>query len=240
LPGRLGKQATCNVGPSVLSLLFSRFTRKQEVKDNMLFFKNNTMVLHAMRKQRWISHSHSLDNLSKDVELQRFWIFNRFHRMIERREKKELHPGLLSCEIDFVKPYPSCNDLDLLSLATMSLLIEFAYPAIRGYSKFTIAPTIITTSGDVSFTAGPAIPLTSSDGNLLSESEVYAHIERTFAKIAEIYDVIVINRIYLRIYTESKKDLQDRAELSLEDVCKKVFSLLSNKPDFQDFEPPEK
>lgn len=152
---------------------------------------------------------------------------NRLIRSIDTKEAKDLHPGLMSCAIHFKKDkYPVASDVELLSLEVMMLLIEYAYPAINGYSKFTIAPTIRTSSGDISFTAGPAISLTCSDGNLLPESEVYAHILRAFAKIAEIYDATEITSISIRIYTEKKKDEKDRTHVSIEDISIKLSSLM--------------
>ena len=80
---------------------------------------------------------------------------------------KEPHAGLISCETEFKERKPSANESELLSLMTMIILLEYAYPAICSYTKFTIGVIIETSSGDVRYTASKkAIPLTCSDVKL--------------------------------------------------------------------------
>jgi len=86
------------------------------------------------------------------------FVVNRLQISIERKINKEPHPGLIIAKLDFKKPYPSVSDIDFLSIATMGLLEEFAYPALDGYGKFTVSYTIRISYGEVSFTIGPAIP----------------------------------------------------------------------------------
>lgn len=96
-------------------------------------------------------------------------ILNRLLLSIEREINQEPHPGLIIARHDFFEPYPTCSQIDLLSLSAMQLLIKFAYPALSGYAKFTVVLTRKLSSGaEVTFTIGPAIPLVDSDGIGLS------------------------------------------------------------------------
>jgi hypothetical protein len=62
-------------------------------------------------------------------------LFNRLLRFIKEKKCKEPHQGLIVCSIDFHEPYLTCLDIDLISLAAWTLLIEYAYPTINGYSN---------------------------------------------------------------------------------------------------------
>lgn len=65
---------------------------------------------------------------------------------IEREVNQEPHPGLIIARHDFFEPYPTCSQIDLLSLSAMQLLIKFAYPALSGYAKFTVVLTRLLSS----------------------------------------------------------------------------------------------
>jgi len=83
-------------------------------------------------------------------------ILNRLLLSIEREINQEPHPGLIIARHDFFEPYPTCSQIDLLSLSAMQLLIKFAYPALSGYAKFTVVLTRKLSSGaEVTFTIGP-------------------------------------------------------------------------------------
>ncbi|KAL0285815.1 UNVERIFIED_CONTAM: hypothetical protein Scaly_2897100 [Sesamum calycinum] len=71
-------------------------------------------------------------------------LLNRLFQTIERTTHKDPHPGFIIATHHFKDPYPMVNeiDLDLLCNATMDLLIQFAYPSLSGYGKFTISYTI--------------------------------------------------------------------------------------------------
>lgn len=91
-------------------------------------------------------------------------LLNRFYQKIERTTHQDPHPGLIIASHHFFDPYPLVNEIDLLSLATMDLLIQFAYPSLSGYGKFTISLTMKRSYGEeISFTLGHAIPLTYQD-----------------------------------------------------------------------------
>ncbi len=97
----------------------------------------------------------------------------------------------------------------------MDLLIQFAYPSLSGYGKFTISFSMKRSYGEeISFTLGHAIPLTYQDCKLIPMSEVYAHISRYIMKYEEIYDGDYIVRLMIRVYMDGKK--MDRPALSSE------------------------
>lgn len=105
----------------------------------------------------------------------------------------------------------------------MDLLNQFAYPSLSGYGKFTISLTMIRSPGEeITFTIGPAIPLTNLNNDLIPMSEVYGHIKQYIKKYAEIYEGDVVVRIMIRVYMEGKK--MDRPALSEE----ARYSLLSS------------
>lgn len=133
-------------------------------------------------------------------------ILNRLNLKIRRTTILDPHPGLVIASLHFQEPYPLVNEIDLLSLATMDLLIQFAYPSLSGYGKFSISFTMIRSYGEeISFTLGPAIPLTYEDGKFIPMAEVYAHISRLITKYKEIYDGDHVIKLYIRVYMESKK-----------------------------------
>jgi len=76
--------------------------------------------------------------------------------------------------------------------------------------------------GEITFTAGRAIPLTTHDGNLIPKNAVYAHIKESFLQNAEIYNDSCIIRLMIRVYMEQKRE--DRPELSVSDRYRELFS----------------
>nr|QKI32032.1 hypothetical protein [Ombrophytum subterraneum] len=76
----------------------------------------------------------------------------------------ELNPGkkerkALSGTHRFKKPYPNISEIEVLSLATLDLLNQYAYPSISGYGKLTISLTMKQSYGEeITFTTGSSIP----------------------------------------------------------------------------------
>jgi hypothetical protein len=152
-------------------------------------------------------------------------LLNRLYQKIDGTRLQDPHPGLIIASHQFSEPYPLVNEIDLLSLGVMDLLIQFAYPSLSGYAKFTISFTMKRSSGeDISFTLGPAIPLTYPDGQLIPMSEVYAHIYRSIKKYEEIYDGDYIVRLMIRVYMDGKK--RERPALSKEERDSLLSSII--------------
>lgn len=127
---------------------------------------------------------------------------NHYHRT-ERSEYHNPHPGLIIATHYFIKPYPIINENSLLTNATMDLLIQFAYPAILGYAKFTITFTMLRSfEVEVPFTLGPAIPLTDLDEKLIPMGIVYAQISQIIAHYSHIYEGEIILKIMIRVYMD--------------------------------------
>lgn len=152
-------------------------------------------------------------------------LLNSLYQKIERTTHQDPHPGLIIASHHFFEPYPLVNEIDLLCLATMDLLIQFAYPSLSGYGKFTISFTMKRSYGeDISFTLGPAIPLTDQDSKLIPMREVYAHISRYIMKYSEIYDGDYILILMIRVYMDGKK--MDRPALSSEERYSSLSSII--------------
>ena len=152
-------------------------------------------------------------------------LLNRLYQRIERTTHQDPHPGLIIASHHFFEPYPLVNEIDLLCLATMDLLIQFAYPSLSGYGKFTISFTMMRSYGEeFTFTLCSAIPLTYQDCKLIPMSEVYAHISRDIMKYAEIYDGDYIVRLMIRVYMDGKK--MDRPALSSEERDSTLSSII--------------
>ncbi|XP_038683072.1 DNA polymerase-like [Tripterygium wilfordii] len=152
-------------------------------------------------------------------------LLNRLYQKIERTTHQDPHPGLIIASHHFFEPYPLVNEIDLLSLVIMDLLIQFSYPSFSGYSKFTISFTMKRSYGEeISFTLGPAIPLTTQDCQLIPKSEIYAHISRYIQKYAEIYDGDYIVRVMIRVYMDGKK--MDRPSLSSDERDSSLSSII--------------
>ena len=154
-------------------------------------------------------------------------LLNRLYQKIERIRHQDPHPGLIIASHHFNEPYPIVNEIDLLCLATMDLLIQFVYPSLSGYAKFSISFTMKLSYGEeITFTLGPAIPLTYQDCKFIPMSEVYAHISKYILKYAEIYDGNYIVGLMIRVYMDGKK--MDRPSPSEEERESLLSSLLSS------------
>lgn len=152
-------------------------------------------------------------------------LLNRLYQKIEQTTPQDPHPGLIIATHHFKKPCPLVNEIDLLSLATLDLLIQFAYPSLSGYAKFNISLTFMRSYGEeISFTTGPAIPLTYQDCELIPKNDVYAQISRSLMKYAEIYDGDNIVRLMIRVYMEGKK--MYRPSLSSEERDSTLSSIM--------------
>ena len=153
-------------------------------------------------------------------------LLNRLSKKIERTTYEDPHLGLIIASHHFIEPPLLIKEIDLLCLATMSLLIMFAYPSLSGYGKFTISFTMKQSYGEeISFTIGAAIPLTYPDCKLIPMSEVYAHISRYIKKYAEIYDGESLVRLMIRVYMDGQKK-GGRPSLSSEEIDSILSSII--------------
>lgn len=107
---------------------------------------------------------------------------------------------------------------------TMDLLIQFAYPSVSGYAKFTILFTMNLYGEDITYTLGPAIPLTTEDCQLIKKNVVYAQLYGLMLKYAEKYEGENVLKLNIRVYLDCKKI--DRSSISEEELY--TFTLLSS------------
>lgn len=68
---------------------------------------------------------------------------------------------------------------------------------------------------EIPFTLGPAIPLTSEDGALIAQSDIYSFISKRIETYKEIYDGDYIFSLMIRVYMDGKK--MDCTEISEEE-----------------------
>ena len=154
-----------------------------------------------------------------------YLLLNRLNQKRERTTHQDPHPGLIIASHHFSEPYPVINDVDLLTLASMDLLIQFAYPRLSGYAKFTITCSLIRSYGvEIPFTLGPAIPLTTQDGTNIPQSEIFSEISERMKTYEEIYDGDYIVGIMIRVYMDGKK--MDWTDISEEERESALYSII--------------
>lgn len=152
-------------------------------------------------------------------------LLNRFYQLIELTTHKDPHPGLIIAIHHFFEPYPLAQEIDLLSISTMDLIIQFVYPKLSGYAKFTISFTMKQDYGEeITYTLGSAIPLTYEDSKPISQSEVYNLIRMSLLGNAEKYSGTSVIRLMIRVYMEGKKS--DIESISEEDRYRLLSSIL--------------
>ena len=133
-------------------------------------------------------------------------LLNRYFQIIEEPTRLDPHSRLIIASHHFKDPYVFIGDIVLLRLAIMDLLIQFAYPCLSGYAKFSITYTMMRTYGEeFSFTIGKAIPLTNDKNDLLDKSDVLREITRMIQSVAELYEGNCIHKVMIRVYMDSDK-----------------------------------
>lgn len=172
----------------------------------------------------------------KDNKMEAFVLLNRWYqRLNEQTTYMDPHPGLIIATHHYLEPYPLINDVDLISMTTMDLLIQYAYPSISGYCKFTICLTMKRSYGEeISFTLGKARPLAYKESTLMPKSQVYAGISSEIAKYAEIYDGDIIKKLTIRVYMEVKKK---GYPVSLEERVSILSPIIEESTELTDLEP---
>lgn len=148
------------------------------------------------------------------------FFLNTFYRKVKNESTYHVpHPGKIIASHKFNEPYPIINETDLLSIAVMDLLTQYAYPCISGYSKFTIQLSMKKEFDEIDFTLGPAIPLTFEDGEWIPKSSIYDQVNGLILKCLERYDGECILRIAITIYMLG--GVKDKIPLLSEDARKK-------------------
>ena len=119
---------------------------------------------------------------------------------------KARHPGHIYASTSFMAPYPRIIDYEVLVLAFILLLEQYATNIDSSYVKLTMGYTmhLPTTSSDISYTFCKAIPLCDLSGNRLQKKRIYEIIEQQVRLYGERYQEAVIKGVFMNIYYESK------------------------------------
>jgi len=153
---------------------------------------------------------------------------NRLFKVVEQTTVLDPHPGFILATHHFREPYyPGIDEIELLSLATMDLLNQYAYPSLSGYGKFTISLTMNLSYGEeITFSAGSSIPLTTHDDQLIPKMDIYAHLHQIFLKQAEVYNGSSLVRLTVHVYMDQEKKM-DRPSLSDDDRYQSLILMKS-------------
>lgn len=180
--------------------------------------KNKHKIMTNQNKQFTLPMMNNRRLYSTYIPAEYLTIFKRYQTLTKETIHRAPHLGLILASTKFQPPYPSVNEVELLSSATMDLLIQGCYPRllVGKYAKFTILfrmqkkePFV---EDEFSFSLGPAIPLTHQDGMLLPENEVYSHIYNQIIKYGELYDGDLVVELTVRGYTEGGMKLDKDLE----------------------------
>lgn len=151
-----------------------------------------------------------------------------FSDVISETTVLDPHPGLIIATHKFSGSpcYPCIDEIGLLSLATMDLLNQYAYPSLSGYAKFTISLTIRQPYGEeIRFTIGTSIPLTTNKDQLIPKASIFHYLNECFIRNAEAYIGSSIIDLMIRVYTEQKLDI--RPSVSNDDRYLLLRSIMS-------------
>lgn len=136
---------------------------------------------------------------------------------------------------DFNEPNPIISEVNLLTITVMDLLIQYAYPSISSYCKFTLQFRVKQLHHDFDFTLGSAIALTFDDGVFIPKNQIYDQVYSLISQYIEKYDCECIVRITLRIYILGCVNKEKISLLSKDD--RESFLLECLKPVSDEMEP---
>lgn len=120
---------------------------------------------------------------------------------------KTMYPGGIHASTNFIEPYPTVNEFEVLILAFLQLLEQYAYHIDSNYIKITLGYIIkLPAAYDITITLDRAIPLYDALGNKINKNMIYSIIERSVKLYGEKYDSAVIKGVFIHIYYEAKDD----------------------------------
>ena len=93
---------------------------------------------------------------------------------------------------DFNEPNPIISEVNLLTITVMDLLIQYAYPSISSYCKFTLQFRVKQLHHDFDFTLGSAIALTFDDGVFIPKNQIYDQVYSLISQYIEKLSLIHI------------------------------------------------
>lgn len=128
-----------------------------------------------------------------------------------------MYPGSIYATTQFIEPHPLANEFEIITLAVIQLLEQYAYQIDSDYIKLTMGYTMqLPSASDISITLGKSIPLYDTVGNLIQKKLIYSIIERNLRLYGEQYKEAVIKGVFIRIYYDAKDShkLKDFTKIS--------------------------
>lgn len=157
-----------------------------------------------------------------------YW--DRLQSSIESVRCKTVYPGSIYASTSFIEPYPRAIDFEVVTLAFIQLLEQYAYHIDSEYLKLTIGYTMqLPSSSDLSFTLGKAIPLCDPLGNRVPKKMIYEMIERQVRLYGEQYQDAVIKGVFIRIYYEAKDSLTSIAFPKISDMISQIINVMDSE-----------
>jgi len=142
---------------------------------------------------------------------------------------KNCYPGNIYASTSFIEPYPRINEFEILILAFIQLLEQYAYNIDSKYVKFTMGYKMcLPTVSEVSFILGKAIPLCDLNGNRLPKKKIYDKIEELVRLYGEKYEDAVIKGIFINIYYESNESIKslDFPNIPASDMVERIINVM--------------
>lgn len=178
--------------------------------------------------RKW-GHFHNRNSSSYD-NYYGYW--NSLQKNIDSVSSKTLYSGSIYASMSFNEPYPRAIDFEVLTLAFIQLLEQYALNIESDYVQFTIGYSMqLPLNSDVSVTLGKAIPLCDKLGNRVPRSTVYDKIEQQVMLYGEQYQDALIQAVFLRIYYEPKDSLKQKSidHPNINDMFRLIINVMDSK-----------
>jgi hypothetical protein len=185
--------------------------------------KKKTQIKKSNPKLKDSQSINSKVTLFMDINLRKY---------IESTNIKYPARGLVVARHTFKTPYPPAANSLLLALAYMDLLIRGVYPAVTGFTKFTLLIDFIDEGTELSKALSNAVKLTyePADGE---ETALVVPKEVTFNKIIEIielfqqnYETAVITGVTIRAFSSNFKPPRARRYQSLDQFDQELYDII--------------
>ncbi|KAJ0975334.1 hypothetical protein J5N97_017299 [Dioscorea zingiberensis] len=149
-----------------------------------------------------------------------------------RSKDHEIPPGndFMDTRGQDTEPYPITIDFEVITLALIQLVEQYAYNIDSEYVKWTIGYTMqLPASNEISFTLGNAIPLCDPVGNRLPKGEIYDMIEQLVRLNGEKYNDGVVKDVFIRIYYESKESLKSLDFPNISNMIGRICNVMDSE-----------
>lgn len=173
-----------------------------------------------------LQRSYSSSNGSS-TDYYNYW--DQLQSSIDGIKYKLRYPGNIFASTSFMDPYPLIIDFEVLTLAFIQLVEQYAYNIDCAYLKFTMGYTMnLHTTCNISHTLGKAIPLCDVLGNRLPNKMIYDRIEQLVRLYGERYQEAVITGVFINIFYESKDPLKSVDFPPVSDMIGKIIKVMDS------------